>query len=164
MARKRRSKMYKQISNVHVESVTSQDWSSFLYLEKQDASMKSAYIDKVRISWVQDSDEGDDAGGEGIIFCASLDDALNSTTPATNDGNIIAATASRGGGGVVTLDIKRRITVDYDGSSADTLQLLKGMAGAPIYLHCYKSNTGAQSTNFYLIVEVWGRWFSATSL
>ena len=155
--------MFKQISNVHVETVAQNDWSSFLKLEKQDPSMKSAYIDKVRISWVIDTDEGADAEGNGLLFVASHDNALDSTTPANNDGNIIAASASRGGGGVVTLDIKRRVTIDYDGSDVSIKELLEGTSGAPIYLHTYKSKTGS-SVNYYLVIETWGRWFSATAL
>ena len=159
----RRSKMFKQISNVHVETVVDEDWSSFLKLEKQDPSMNSAYIDKVRISWVIDSDETADAQGNGLLFVASHDNALDSTTPANNDGNIIAASASRGGGGVVTLDIKRRITMDYDSADSAVLELLAGSSGAPVYLHIYKSDTN-QNANYYLVIETWGRWFSATSL
>ena len=158
----RKSKMFKQISNVHLETVEEADWSSFLKLEKQDPSMKSAYIDKVRISWLLDTDEGDDPNN-ALLFVASHDNALDSTTPANNDGNIIAATASRGGGGVATLNISRRITIDYDGASSDTLDLLRGTSGAPVFLHARKSDTGSQS-NYYLVIETWGRWFSATSL
>jgi len=158
----KRSKMFKQISNVHLETVDDADWSSFLKLEKQDPSMKSAYIDKVRISWVTDSDEGR-PGDNGLLFVASHDSALNSTTPSANDGNIISATASRGGGGVVTLDVKRRITIDYDSADASIQELLQGTAGAPIYLHIYGNDMDA-SRNIYLVVETWGRWFSAESL
>jgi len=154
--------LYKQISNVHVETVNTGDWSSFLKLEKQDPSMKSAYIDKVRISWVLDSDEGSDPN-EALLFVASHDKALDSTTPSNNDGQIICASASRGGGGVVTLDIKRRITVDYDGADAGILELLEGTAGAPIYLHVHKSRTGSPG-DYLLVVETWGRWFTAESL
>ena len=125
--------------------------------------MKSAYIDKVRISWVIDTDEGDDAEGNGLLFVASHDRALDSTTPSNNDGNIIAASASRGGGGVVTLDIKRRITLGYDGADAAVLDLLDSSSGAPVFLHAYKSKTG-QAASYYLVIETWGRWFSATSL
>ena len=154
--------MFKQISNVHLETIAEQDWSSFLKLEKQDPSMQSAYIDKVRISYVLDSEE---STGEntGILFVASHDTALDSSTPSANDGQIIAATAKHGYGGTVTLDIKRRITIDYDGSSADTLQLLQGTSGAPVFLHARKATTGS-SENWYLVVETYGRWFSATSL
>ena len=163
MARKK-TKMFKQISNVHVETVAdAPDWSSFLKLEKQDAAMKSAYIDKVRISWVLNTDEGSDNAGTGLLFCASHDNALDSTTPANNDGQIIHASASRGGGGVVTLDIKRRITMDYDGADASVLELLQGSSGAPVYLHIRQAEKN-QSLGVYMIIETYGRWFSATSL
>ena len=125
--------------------------------------MRSAYIDKVRISWVIDSDEQDTPDGAGILFCASYDKALDSSTPSNNDGQIIAATARYGVAGVSTLDLKRRITINYDGSDGGTLELLEGTSGAPIYLHAYKANNN-QSTNFYLVIEVMGRWFKATSL
>jgi len=155
--------MFKQISTVHVETVADDDWSSFMKYTKQDPSMKSAYIDKVRISWVLDSDEGNDNAGSGFLFCASHDDALDSTTPANNDGNIITASASRGGGGVVTLDVKRRITMDYVGSNAEVQKLLTGSSGAPLYLHIYKSDTN-QSANVYMVIETFGRWFEAEAL
>jgi len=161
MAR-RKSKMFKQISNVHLETVNENDWSSFLKLEKQDPSMKSAYIDKVRISWVIATDESTDPN-QGLLFVASHDSALDSSTPANNDGQIIAASASRGGAGVVTLDIKRRITIDYDSADAAILELLEGTSGAPVYLHAYKADTGA-AADFYLVIETFGRWFTATSL
>ena len=157
MAR-RRSKMFKQISNVHVENVSDSDWSSFLSLEKQDPSMTSAYIDKVRISWVCTSNR---VGKNGLLFVASHDIALNSTTASANDGNIIAASASRGGAGVVTLDIKRRITL-ADVSDTEIRALLEGSTGAPIWLHCHKATTGG-SQNFLLVIETYGRWFKATS-
>ena len=155
--------MFKQISNVHVETVAEEDWSSFLKLEKQDPSMKSAYIDKVRISWCVETYESAGASNQGLLFVASHDSSLDSSTPSNNDGNIIAASASRGAAGVVTLDIKRNITVDYDSADAAILELLQGTTGAPIYLHAYKSNS-ASSANFYLVIETFGRWFSAESL
>ena len=160
----RKARMFKQISNVHVESVSDNDWSSFLKLEKQDPSMKSAYIDKVRISWVVKTRAGSSAvASEGLLFVASHDTALDSSTPSNNDGQIIAASATRGGGGVCTLDIKRRITIDYDGADVAIKELLEGSAGAPITLHVHKSTTGS-AQDFYLVIETYGRWFSATSL
>ena len=124
--------------------------------------MRSAYIDKVRISWVIATDESTDPN-QGLLFVASHDKELDSTTPANNDGQVIAASASRGGAGVVTLDIKRRITVDYDGADVGILELLEGTSGAPVYLHAYKADTGA-AADFYLVIETFGRWFTATSL
>ena len=160
MARKK-SRMYKQISNVHLETVNdAPDWSSFLKLEKQDASMRSAYIDRVRISFVGAADTDKVAG---LLFVASHDNALNSTTPSVNDGNVISASASRGAGGVVTLDIKRKITMDYDSGDTAILELLAGSSGAPVYLHI-RSADPDNNRDVYLVVETWGRWFSATSL
>ena len=124
--------------------------------------MKSAYVDKIRISYCLQTNENDDLS-QGVIFVASHDNALDSSTPANNDGNIISASATRGAGGVVTLPIQRRITVDYDGADTNVLNLLKGTSGAPIYLHMHKSKTG-ESVNYYLVVETWGRWFEQTSL
>ena len=155
--------MFKQVSNMHVEVIADQDWSSFLRIEKQDDSMSSAYVDKVRISWTLDSDEGTDNAGMGFLFVASTDDALDSVTPANNDGAIIAASASRGGGGVCVLDIKRRITTNYDGDNVNLLEMLAGSGTAPVYLHAYKSDTN-QSANLFLVVETWGRWLKTESL
>ena len=157
---KRRTKMFKQISNVHVENVSDGDWSSFLTLEKQDPSMTSAYIDKVRISWVQTT-ELSSSDSNGLLFVASHDIALDSSTPSNNDGNIIASTASRGLGGVVTLDIKRRITL-ADVSNTEIRALLEGSTGAPIWLHVHKATNGG-TQNFLLVIETYGRWFKATS-
>ena len=154
--------MYKQISNVHVETVAEGDWSSFLKLDKQDPSMKRAYIDKVRISWVLDSEESPSGAAQGLLFVASTDNALSSSTPSDNDGNIIAATATRGGAATATLNIKRFIDMNYDGADAAVRELLEGSNG-PIFLHCYKAETGA-TANFYLVVETYGRWFSAETL
>jgi len=153
--------MFKQISNVHVENVSDNDWSSFLLLEKQDPSMTSAYIDKVRISWVVTTDASS-TDQNGLLFVASHDVALNSSTPSENDGNIISATASRGHGGVITLDIKRRITMG-DVSNTEIRALLEQSTGAPIWLHVHKATNGS-AQNFYLVIETYGRWFKATSL
>ena len=148
---------------MHVETIADQDWSSFLKISKQEDSMRSAYVHKARITWTLDSDEGTDNAGMGFMFVASTDNALSSTTPSDNDGQIISASASRGGGGVVTLDIRRRITTNYDGADAQILDLLKGSGDAPIYLHAYKSDTNA-SANLFLVVEVWGHFHDTEAL
>jgi len=160
MAKKR---MEKQISTMHVETIADQDWSSFLKISKQEASSKFAYVDRARISWTLDSDEGSDNAGMGFMFVASTDDALDSTTPSNNDGQVISASASRGGGGVVTLPIKRRITTNYGGNDTEVLKMLAGDGGAPVYLHAYKSDTNV-SANLFLVVEVWGHYHQTKSL
>ena len=161
MAKKK--KLFKQISNVHLEAIPDGEWNSFLRLEKQDPSMRSAYIDKVRISWVMGTDEGSDNSQNAALFVASHDVALDSSTPSNNDGNIICSGASRGPGGVTTLDIKRRVTTNYEGTDVDIRSLLEGTTGAPVYLHVRRANTG-QAASLYLVIEIYGRWFSAESL
>jgi len=155
MAR-RKSRMYKQVSNVHLETIADDDWSSFMLYRKQENSMTSAYIDKVRISWV--GGENDTPNDQALMFVSSLDSALDSDTPSNNDGNIISATASRGDGGVVTLDVRRRIT-----SNETQHSTTESTSGFPIYLHVRSSLVGEQ-TKAYLIVETFGRWFKADSL
>ena len=155
MAR-RKSKMFKQISNVHLETIQNDDWSSFIRYTKQQDSMTSCYIDKVRISFILGEEEAE--VNTGLLFVASMDPELDSDDPEVNDGQIISASASRGGGGVVTLPIKRRITLNNIVSAATVSQ-----TGLPIYLHCRAATIGEQ-TKAYLVVETWGRWFSAESL
>ena len=161
MARRKRS-MFKQINNVHVETIAdAPDWSSFLKIQKDQPTRKSAYVDKVRISYVYQTDEP--TGDQGLLFVASHDSALDSSTPANNDGQIIAASANKGAAGVISLDLKRRITIDYDSADASILELLQGSTGAPIYLHVRQSESG-QSAGVYLVIETWGRWLEAESL
>ena len=155
MARKK-SRMFKQISNVHLETIANDDWSSFLIYQKQQDSMASAYIDKVRISFVLGEEESETQAG--LLFVASMDPALNSVDPSANDGQIISASASRGGGGVVSLPINRRITSNFESSATHP-----STSGYPVYLHV-RANTLGEQTKAYLVVETWGRWFKQTSL
>ena len=148
---------------MHVEVIADQDWSSVLKISKEESSARFAYVDRARISWTLDSDEGADNAGMGWMFVASNDDALDSSTPSNNDGAIISASASRGGGGVVTLPIKRRITTNYGGTDSDVLKMLAGDGNAPVYIHAYKSDTN-QSANLFLIIEVWGHYHQTKSL
>ena len=152
---------FKMINNMHLENVSDSDWSSFLRIEKQNPAMRSAWVEKVRISYVWDTESS--APDYGALFVASYDKELDSSTAENNDGQMIATSASRGGAGVVTLSIDRRITINYDGSDADNLSLLEGTGGAPIYLHLHKAKTGG-AQDCLLAVEVYGRWLSTTAL
>jgi len=146
--------MFKTVSNVHAETVNDSDWSSFLVIDKQQDSMSSCYVDKCRISWVVNQEETEPH--VGFLFVASTDSDLDSTTPANNDGRIISASASRGGAGVVSLDISRRV-------EANTLGTEGLGSNPPIYLHVRSAEIG-EATSAYLVVETWGRWHKATSL
>jgi len=149
-----RRKMFKTISNVHAETVNDSDWSSFLVIDKQQDSMSSCYVDKVRISWIVNQEETE--VNTGFLFVASTDSTLDSATPGNNDGRIISASASRGGAGVVSLDISRRV-------EANTLGTEGLGSNPPIYLHIRSAEIG-EATSAYLVVETWGRWHKATSL
>ena len=152
MARRRR--MFKTISNIHAETVNDSDWSSFAVIDKQQDSMASCYVDKVRISWVINQEETEVQ--TGFLFVASTDSDLDSATPANNDGRVISASASRGGAGVCSLDIKRRVESNATGT--------EGLGAAPpIYLHVRSAEIG-EATAAYLVVETWGRWHKVTSL
>ena len=153
-----RRKMYKTVTNVHTEDIADSDWSSFMIYKKQDNSMTSAYIDRVKISWVLDQEDNPNSELQGFLFAASLDSALDSSTPSNNSGNIISATAGNGAGGVAYLDIKRRII-----SNESQHSTTESTAGWPVYLHV-RSNEIGEATKLYVIVETWGRWFEATDL
>jgi len=154
MARKKKN--FKLVSNVHLETIANNDWSSFLQIEKANDSLVSAWVDKVRISWVLGQEETE--VNTGLLFVASMDPELNSSTPSENDGQVISASASRGGGGVVTLDIKRRINENGTATAVHPSR-----TGLPIFLHVRSAELG-ESTQAYLVVETWGRWHKATSL
>ncbi len=152
MARKKR--MFKTISNVHVETVNDSDWSSFAVIDKSQDSMSSCYVDKVRVSWIINQEETEPH--VGFLMCASTDSDLDSTTPSNNDGRIISASASRGGAGVCSLDVSRRVESNATGT--------EGLgANPPIYLHIRSAEIG-ETTSAYLVIETWGRWHKVTSL
>ena len=159
MAKKKsKRKMYKQVSNVHIEAVTDGEWSSFMIYKKQENSMTSAYIDRVKISWVLNQEDNPNSKLQGFLFASSLDSALDSSTAGNNTGNIISCTGVNGGGGVAYLDIKRRII-----SNESQHSTTESTAGWPIYLHVRSSEIG-EDTSLYVVVESYGRWFEATDL
>ena len=143
--------MFKQLNSSHVESVES-NWNSFGYFTKQQESMTSCYVDKVRISYlVKDQSTSESFG---FMFCVSTDDTLDSTTASNNDGRILAATAKQGAAGTLTLDIKRRIEDnDTDINSGH----------GRLWLHVRPTDVGA-AENIELIVESWGRWHQLTTI
>ena len=146
--------MFKTISNVHAETINDSDWSSIAVIDKQNDSFQSCYVDKVRISWIINQEETEPH--VGFLFAASTDSDLDSTVPANNDGRIISASASRGGAGVVTLDVKRRVMSNTLGT--------EGLGALPpIYLHVRSAEIG-ETTSAYLVIETWGRWHAVTSL
>ena len=148
MARKR---MFKQLNSSHLETVET-NWNSFGSFTKQQESMTSCYVDKVRISYlVRDASATESFG---FLFCVSTDDALDSTTPGNNDGRIIEAKARSGSAGTITLDVKRRIEDnDTDINSGH----------GKLWLHVRPTDVGT-SENIEIVVESWGRWHKFTAV
>ena len=153
MARRRKPK-FKELANVHLEALSSgNDWSSFAVIQKSQDSMKGAWAESARVSFIIEDNES--SGDEiGILFCASHDDALDSTTPANNTGQIISSSASRSPGGVVTLPLKRLITRNSTDQTDGESQ---------IFLHAMCTNMNS-TVDIYMIVEVMGRWHKVSSL
>ena len=156
MARKR--KMFKQLSNNHVEAVgTAGSWNSFAYIEKQQGQFTSAYADKARIAYVLDGELATNpAAVGGFLFAAANSDSLDNSTPSNNDDNIISSSAGRLGAGVVTLDLKRVIRENE--ADDDSGQ-------GRIYLFVKSTDmTSSSHVQLDTILEVWGRWHKVVSL
>jgi len=158
VAMARRRKMFKQLSNNHVEAVgTAGSWNSFAYIEKQQGQFTSAYADKARIAYCLETELATNpAAVGGFLFAAANSDSLDNTTPANNDDNIISSSAGRLGSGVVTLDLKRVIRENE--ADDDSGQ-------GRIYLFVKSTNMAASvAVQLDTILEVWGRWHKVVSL
>ena len=145
--------LFKTVSNVHLETLPDQTWNSCLRIDKMQDSFNSAYVEKVRISFVLNQEETEP--NVGLLFASSLDDTMSGTA-SDNDGRIISASATNGAAGVITLPIKR--SVRSNETPSDTSE-----AGNPIYIHLRGVAIG-ESTTVLMVIETWGRWHKATSL
>ena len=141
--------MFKQLNSSHLESVE-ENWNSFGSFIKQQESMTSCYVDKVRISYLVKNPTTDRGA---FLFCVSTDNDLDDSTPSNNDGRIIAATGKHGNSGTITLDIKRRIEDNDTDINSGHGQL---------WLHVRPADTGV-SQSVELVVESWGRWHKFVS-
>ena len=150
LVRMAKRKMFKTLTNGHLENLGSGGaWRLFATIDKQQTQLTSAFLDKVRISYLLDeSPTTGDAAQSGITFVASIEDSLVDAPISNNDGKIIAAAAGRLIGGTVTLDVKRSIK-----SNAEEI----GRADGPIYLFC-RNTDGLSTTNLQVYVETHGRW------
>ena len=147
-------KMFKTFTNAHLEGLGSDgNWNLFATIDKQQAQITSAYLEKVRLSYIlYDLPASGDPAGCGIMFCASIQDTLDSAVASNNDGKIIAAAAGRMNGGTVVLDVKRSIK-----SNAEEI----GRADGPVYLFV-RNTDGMNTTNVLLTAESHGRYIDVT--
>ena len=152
MARRRRSKgMFKQLNVCKFEALgATGGWNSIGYFEKLQESMKGAYIDKVRISFIL---EGDAAGqtneAKGYLWATSNKQVLSGTDALNSDYIISGSASGNTGGGVVTLPIKRLIEVNSTEENSSQ---------GRIWVHVRGTDTGSENANLTMIVESWGRW------
>jgi len=146
--------MFKTISVSKFEDMgSSGDWNPLGVFLKQQNAFKSAYVDKVRISFILEGDDGVVADEQmGYLFAVTTKQTL-SATDLDNSGYFVGASASRGGGGVVTIPINRRI-VDNDFEEASGQNALS--------LQVRMTDTGSETYNLTMIIETWGRWHSFT--
>ena len=145
-----KKKMFKQTNLTKYEDLGSGgSWNPLFILRKAQDSLVSCYIDKVRISFILEGDtSGSDSNNLGYLFVCTNKEAL-SGTDLDNKNYIISSGASRGGGGVVTLDVKRRIVDnDFDEDS--------GNHALGVQVRC--TDTGSTEYALTMVVEVWGRW------
>ena len=148
-------KMFKTIDLAKFENLgTAGGWNPLADLLKQQAGMKSAYVDKLRISFIL---EGDSSGSTdkhlGYMFAVSTRDTM-SAVDADNSQYIVGCSASRGGGGVVTIPVNRTIRDNSFDATSGTNALR---------LHCRMTDTGSESYNVTMIIETWGRWHQVVS-
>ena len=143
--------MFKQLAIARYDNLGSAGaWNPILTLSKQQDSMKSCYIQKVRISFIV---EGDALTVErvkdlGFLWCVT-NKATLSSTDASNTPYIVSSSASRAGGGVITLAVDRRIAAnEFDEERGD----------AQLSVQCRCTDIGDETPDITLIAEVYGRW------
>ena len=148
-------KMFKDLTNAHLEGLGSDgNWNLFATIDKQQTQITSAYLEKVRISYLlYDTPATGDAAQAGIMFCASIEDTLDSASASNNNGKIISAAAGRLIGGTVVLDVKRAIK-----SNAEEV----GRADGPIYLFV-RNTDGLTTTNALVTLESHGRYIKVAT-
>ena len=153
MARRR---MFKELALVKAENIGHTGGSIVIAkLLKQSAQFTSAYIDKVRISYHYDATDTFGADTPSNLIGSTFY-VTTSNTSSPSSSNVVAATGSRGFGGTVTLDVKRRIVDnDFDDDSGNhALALLVQTTDVDMA-------AGDISGNF--CIEVTGRWHSVES-
>ena len=151
-----KKKMFKELTNAELAGLGSTgQWQLFATIDKQQTQITSAYLEKVRISYMlYDTPTTGSAAQAGIMFCASIEDSLDSSVAGNNNGKIISAAAGRLIGGTVVLDVKRSIK-----SNAEEV----GRADGPIYLFV-RNTDGLTTTNALTTLESHGRYIKVTTV
>ncbi len=157
MARRKKS-MFKQTSTMLLEDVGKEgNWNSFARLKKSQNQLTSAYVDKVRISFIMKDARSPVEAHYGLLFAASTSSTLDDDDESENSSFIISASSSHTGTSApITLWPKRRIvTNEMDPEAGDCMIDL-----------FVKSTDPANDADIELVVviETWGRWHSVQAL
>ena len=159
MARGKR--MFKQTTLCHIENASDTGaWNSFADLKKQQDAFTSAYIDYVKISYIQEEQVGSPVGDQDLLlaplFAAATSSTLSST-PSSNVNHIIAAAGGTLGGGTVYLPIKRRIVLNE-------LDEESGEAMIRLFVKNMDLSTGYSDAKWHIVMETYGRWHKTEAL
>jgi len=155
------AKMYKTLNNCFIEDAgQAGNWNSFLKINRQAdlQSQSSGVVSKVRISYIQQDQTTDAANGRaGIMFVASINDTLSSTAAEDNDDYIMAATAGRLEGGVLTLNLDNYRIRD----NAEDL----GRKDGPLWIFCRTTDLDStDNTEVSMVIETHGRWITTSTI
>ena len=142
--------MFRTVDLTKIENLgATGGWNPLCDFLKLQAGMKSAYIDKIRVSFIVEGDaSGPTEKNLGFLFAVSNRDTM-SAVDADNSQYIIGASASRGGGGVVTIPVKRSIK-DNSFDATSGINALR--------LHCRMTDDGTATYNITMVIETWGKW------
>ena len=141
-------KMFKQLARLEEQNVGHTGSATVLCaFEKQQDGMVSAYLDKVRYSFVADISgyESDKIQNLGYLFWLSTSNSDSSSE------FVISASAARGNGGVISLDCKR--SIKENSANPDT-------GFGRVYLWCSTTDPDltAGDITIHGYVEAFGRW------
>tara|TARA_Y100001970_G_C13893378_1_gene679876 strand:+ start:111 stop:695 length:585 start_codon:yes stop_codon:yes gene_type:complete len=154
----RRKRNFKQTTISGFENMGAAGaWNSIGYFEKERESMQSAWVDNVKVSFIEEGDGGAEEEFEtkGFLWCAS-NKATLSGTDADNSDYIISGTAvGTAGGGVINLPIKRKIVTNTEGYNTSQ---------GRVYIHVRCTDIGVETSYITYIMESFGRWHTFVPL
>ena len=139
MARRRNYK----ITNVNTKSMGSTGGQIRVrnIAKVDNQSTENGYVHAVKMSVIFDTEQG--SPGAGVLAYATTDNVWS-------DNYVIAAGAAGNGGGIIWLNLRRRISTGTD-------EPLKGSLGGPIYIWLEITDPGVSSESLRIVSEVYGR-------
>ena len=153
-----KKKMFKQTSTVHLENLSDDgNWNSFMDILKQQDQFTSAYVEKVRITFVQDNQLTTSTGAvvpwtPMLFAAATIEEFSDDPDDYTDESKyIISSGATRGGGGTVTLNLNRRIVLNE-------IDKESGEAAIRLFVKNPDVTALVGDLKIFLIIETYGRW------